>query len=1272
MSTQVNVIQNDNQLTVNSVYNTITVIDNNREGHIVEVIQPISNVVTINTGFAGVAGPVGPAGPTGSSIPFSNKGGDVWFTTSSIEITGSFTVSGSNTFKNIGPAIFSGSINISGSTIFTGSVQGNLTGSLLGTASYASQALTASYALNVIDTTFPYTGSAIISGSLAVTGSTGISSTLNVGGQATFNSFVQVGSTLFANLNPTWTIQNTANPGSLLLQSRGSAFNNFMFHTNGYFGINQLSPSMSLDVSGSGRFTGNLYVSGSTYITGSLVITGSTNLISIHNTSGSSLRICDWAGSTTTYGYGIVSNHDSFKLPTTVYFGDSSYYVNKFLVNGSLHGGAFNTFRDFKAGSGNNSRIFIYGEDSTGNVGIGTTSPSHSLDVSGSGRFRENLYTTGSINLLSDTAFINIRSLVGATSFGAIYIDKATPSVSNYSLIADTNETMLNGVTNVYLRTSNGTRLQANSTNVLITVPTIITGSLTASGSLNVSGSQLNWGDLTVNAGNIKVTTSGSVDEYISFNRAGSNGWASGRSNTGARYIIAYNSTGDATLTSSEYLGISNTGDVTIGKGAPISGSLIVSGSTIITGSLNTTGSLNVTGSSKLAGKVLISNDVVTPSNLLTIGDSDSSTTQLSSAFLNIFNSSATTNNYANIAFGQSGAGSNSFSRFGVQYIDRTGGSEDQDFFWGTVGGGVYSEKMRLTSTGNLSINRGNLTVTGSTIFSGSGYSLTNIGSSSFSGSFEMLVPTSSTNFTPYFVINGQGGSLVPLVKVLSGASGQGAELRVGGDQGAHWFRVLGSAASPVTLDSGLGGADRDTFIQFTRNSSTRWQIGKASTNNFILKNEASGSTIMSVDYTTGLTTFLSGSTITGSLNITGSSILTGSLFILAESGSLVNIGNTGSANQRILRVGQSQSFLDFGSIPNSPTLPGIWLNQTAPSSTNYALSVTAAGGTVTALNASSAIRLRLSNIDVVLVDSTAFTFTPFDTANNATTNYKFNAGTNTNQTTGTPIPKFVFNIGSTQWNSGSITSSQGFINITQPTMSFTNQSTASMAATFRLIGGVSASTSASITENAALLIDSGSMGSNTERGYGALIYAPVSASISNAALGLRGNLIQTGSTYITGSLTITGSASYNNNTIATLPDVRFSVQMGSISFNPADATTYYDGMFIPNNSNHSQGTGKIYIPQNCTLIGYSLTLYNNGGVGTNETSSISCSINNSTLVTLDNVMDVTKFPYTSSASNLNTNINAGDYVELRWTTPTWGTNPVSTAIAATLWFKGR
>ncbi|MEW6617218.1 MAG: hypothetical protein AB1333_02245 [Patescibacteria group bacterium] len=93
------------------------------------------------------------------------------------------------------------------------------------------------------------------------------------------------------------------------------------------------------------------------------------------------------------------------------------------------------------------------------------------------------------------------------------------------------------------------------------------------------------------------------------------------------------------------------------------------------------------------------------PSNKFTVGVADNSTTQASGgAVLNIFNSNTTANNYASIAFGQSGAGSNSFSRIGVQYIDRTGGSEDQDIFFSTIGGGAYNERMRILSTGNVGV----------------------------------------------------------------------------------------------------------------------------------------------------------------------------------------------------------------------------------------------------------------------------------------------------------------------------------------------------------------------------------------------------------------------------------------------------------------------------------------------------------------------------------------------------------------------------------------
>ena len=92
------------------------------------------------------------------------------------------------------------------------------------------------------------------------------------------------------------------------------------------------------------------------------------------------------------------------------------------------------------------------------------------------------------------------------------------------------------------------------------------------------------------------------------------------------------------------------------------------------------------------------------PSDKLTVGIADSGTNPRNSEVLNIFNSDTTIGASANIAFGQTGAGSVGFSRLGVIYQDRTGSSEDQDMFFGTVGAGTYGERMRITSVGNVGI----------------------------------------------------------------------------------------------------------------------------------------------------------------------------------------------------------------------------------------------------------------------------------------------------------------------------------------------------------------------------------------------------------------------------------------------------------------------------------------------------------------------------------------------------------------------------------------
>jgi len=92
MSNRVNISQAANDVNILTSDNAIS-ITSEALNTTVEVTQPVTSVVHILTGPAGPSGPSGPVGPTGAGI-FSEKiqGSDLFFTTSSLELTGSFTV----------------------------------------------------------------------------------------------------------------------------------------------------------------------------------------------------------------------------------------------------------------------------------------------------------------------------------------------------------------------------------------------------------------------------------------------------------------------------------------------------------------------------------------------------------------------------------------------------------------------------------------------------------------------------------------------------------------------------------------------------------------------------------------------------------------------------------------------------------------------------------------------------------------------------------------------------------------------------------------------------------------------------------------------------------------------------------------------------------------------------------------------------------------------------------------------------------------------------
>jgi hypothetical protein len=88
---------------------------------------------------------------------------------------------------------------------------------------------------------------------------------------------------------------------------------------------------------------------------------------------------------------------------------------------------------------------------------------------------------------------------------------------------------------------------------------------------------------------------------------------------------------------------------------------------------------------------------------VLTIDVNDSGTSQGSFNGINIANTNTTANNGSAITFGQTVPG-NSNARIGVIQTAR-GPSESQEMFFGLLGSGSYSERMRIDSSGNVGIN---------------------------------------------------------------------------------------------------------------------------------------------------------------------------------------------------------------------------------------------------------------------------------------------------------------------------------------------------------------------------------------------------------------------------------------------------------------------------------------------------------------------------------------------------------------------------------------
>jgi hypothetical protein len=223
-------------------------------------------------------------------------------------------------------------------------------------------------------------------------------------------------------------IGGTADNGNLL-QVQGTSY------FDGNVGIGTTSPSYKLDVSGTGRFTGNLFIEGDSSPV--ITITDTTN-----NLAGR-IRVAN------TFMYIDADNSDTVSGTRILLRTDGVEALRLDENQNATFGGTIAV-----QGTGNSSFA--------GNVGIGTTSPSYKLDVSGTGRFTDTTLFQSQLTVAE--SFGDSVLEVGNSGMGGNHRINIIPAGSGQDA-----GYYISGTPRVYTNTGNTsiTRINAPSTGII-------------------------------------------------------------------------------------------------------------------------------------------------------------------------------------------------------------------------------------------------------------------------------------------------------------------------------------------------------------------------------------------------------------------------------------------------------------------------------------------------------------------------------------------------------------------------------------------------------------------------------------------------------------------------------------------------------------------------------------------------------------------------------------------------------------------------------------
>ena len=119
----------------------------------------------------------------------------------------------------------------------------------------------------------------------------------------------------------------------------------------------------------------------------------------------------------------------------------------------------------------------------------------------------------------------------------------------------------------------------------------------------------------------------------------------------------------------------------------------------------------------------------------------------------------------------------------------------------------------------------------------------------------------------------------------------------------------------------------------------------------------------------------------------------------------------------------------------------------------------------------------------------------------------------------------------------------------------------------------------------------------------------------------------------------------------------------------PTDGTTYFFELAQPfTNHTASNLVGQmIYMPRSGTITAFYGNFLVQGTLGSNENCTLAIRLNNTTDTNISTTIQLTAALVSVSNSSLNISVAAGDYIEYKFISPSWSTNPTTVSLQGSI-----